>query len=325
MNDLSIVVVSYNTRDLLRACLRSAFDGLQRSGLQGEVWVVDNASADGSADMARAEFPQARVIANAENRGFAAANNQAVAQSDSRHVMLLNSDAEVRGDALGVMVRALDGRPKVGAVGARLVYADGSFQHSAFRFPGFAQILLDFFPMHHRLLDSRLNGRYPRRLYEGTEPFPVDHPLGAALMVRAETIRQVGPLNDGFFMYCEEIDWCWRMRKAGWEVLCVPTAEVMHHGAQTTRKFREEMFVALWRSRFRLYEKHRGPRYTAWVRRWVRMLLRMDSSRIESRLARGEIAEDEARALLSGYARVAALEKRGSATEPHRAQRKTED
>jgi hypothetical protein len=307
MQDLSIIVVSYNTRDLLRACLRSAFEGLEPSGLRGEVWVVDNASSDGSADMARAEFPLARVIANAENRGFAAANNQAIAESDARHVMLLNSDAEVRGDALGELVRALDARPRVGAVGARLVYADGSFQHSAFRFPGFAQILLDFFPLHHRLLDSRLNGRYPRRLYAGTQPFPVDHPLGAALMARSEAIRQVGPLDGGFFMYCEEIDWCWRMHKAGWDVLCVPAAEVMHHGAGTTRKFREEMFVALWRSRFRLYEKHRGPRYTAWVRSWVRFLMRVDGIRIRRRLARGEVAEDEARVLLSGYARVAAL------------------
>lgn len=307
MNDLSIIIVSYNTRELLRACLRSAFDGLQRAGLRGEVWVVDNASSDGSADMARAEFPLARVIANADNRGFAAANNQAIAESDARYVMLLNSDAEVRGDALGELVRALDARPRVAAVGARLVYADGSFQHSAFRFPGFAQILLDFFSLHHRLLDSQVNGRYPRSLYAGTEPFPVDHPLGAALMARSETIRQVGPLDDGFFMYCEEIDWCWRMRKAGWDVLCVPTAEVMHHGAGTTRKFREEMFVALWRSRFRLYAKHRGPRYTAWVRSWVRLLMRVDGTRIRRRLARSEMAEGEAQALLSGYARVAEL------------------
>ncbi|MDH7488084.1 MAG: glycosyltransferase family 2 protein [Anaerolineae bacterium] len=307
MNDLSIIIVSYNSRELTRACLRSAFDGLARSGLRGEVWVVDNASSDGSADMVRAEFPQARLIANAENRGFAAANNQAIAQSDARHILLLNSDAEVRGDALGEMVRVLDARPRVGAVGARLVYPDGSFQHSAFRFPGFAQIFLDFFPLHPRLLDSRLNGRYPRRLYAGTEPFAVDHPLGAALMARGETVRQVGPLDDGFFMYCEEIDWCWRMRKVGWDVLCVPTAEVMHHGGGTTRKFREEMFVALWRSRFRLYEKHRGPRYAAWVRRWVRLLTRVDGARIRRKLARGDIAEGEARALLSAYARVAEL------------------
>ncbi len=307
MQDLSIIIVSYNSRELTRACLRSAFAGLERSGLRGEVWVVDNASADGSVDMVRAEFPLARVIANAENRGFAAANNQAIAESDARHIMLLNSDAEVRGDALGTLVRVLDERPGVGAVGARLVYPDGSFQHSAFRFPGFAQIFLDFFPVHHRLLDSRLNGRYPRRLYEGTEPFPVDHPLGAALMVRGETVQQVGMLDEGFFMYCEEIDWCWRMRKAGWEVLCAPAAEVMHHGAGTTRRFREEMFVALWRSRFRLYEKHRGARYAAAVRRWVRMLMRLDARRIEGRLARGEIAEDEARALLSAYARAAEL------------------
>jgi hypothetical protein len=307
MNDLSIIIVSYNTRDLTRACVRSALDGLARSGLRGEVWVVDNASADGSADMVRAEFPQARLIVNADNRGFAAANNQAIARSDARHIMLLNSDAEVRGDALGAMVRVLDAHPKVGAVGARLVYPDGSFQHSAFRFPGFAQIFLDFFPLHPRLLDSRVNGRYPRRLYAGAEPFPVDHPLGAALMVRAETVRQVGLLDEGFFMYCEEIDWCWRMRKAGWEVLCVPTAEVMHHGAGTTRRFREEMFVALWRSRFRLYEKHRGAGYARWVRRWVRLLMRADGARIRRRLARGQIAQDEARALLSAYARVAAL------------------
>ncbi len=313
---LAVVIVSYQTCELLRNCLRTLDDSLRRSpDLQGEIWVVDNASKDGSAEMVARAFPQVRLLALPENVGFVRANNQALralgfdtaSTSQPDYVFLLNPDTEVLADAPARLARFLEKTPGAGLAGPRLLYPDGRLQHSAFAFPSLAQVFFDFFPLHGRLLESRWNGRYPKQWYDKGEPFPVDFILGAAMMARGEAVAQVGLLDERFFMYCEEIDWCWRMRKAGWDVLCVPTAVVMHHGAGTTRKFREEMFVALWRSRFRLYEKHRGARYAAWVRRWVRVLMGADGVRIKRRLVRGEIAPDEARALLSAYARVAGL------------------
>jgi GT2 family glycosyltransferase len=223
--DLSIVVVSYNTRQLLKECLDSVYASLAESILVSEVVVVDNASQDGSAVMVRKHFPRFRLIANEDNRGFAAANNQALralgyGTGDTSHpplpkyAMLLNPDTIVGRRALTTLVRFMDENPKAGACGARLLHSDGSFQHSAFAFPTLLQVFLDFFPINYRLTDSRANGRYPRRLYRAGEPFPIDHPLGAALMVRREAIEQVGLLDEGFFMYCEEIDWCLRLKGA---------------------------------------------------------------------------------------------------------------
>jgi len=311
--DLVTVTVSYNTRDLLAECLESLFAGLERSALSAQVWVVDNASTDGSADMARQRFPEVHLIAHDENLGFAAGNNLALREMDlgqatsPRHVLFLNPDARVVGDALGVLVRFLDRTPQAGVAGARLVNGDGSFQHSAFAFPGLTQIFLDFFPLHHRLLDSRLNGRYPRALYKAGEPFAVDHPLGAALMVRREALTQVGGFDERFFMYCEEIDLCREIEDAGWEVYCVPQAEIVHLAAQSTRQFRDRMFVALWRSRFLMFEKHENPLFRWLARRVVRLGLRAEARRARAAHRRGEITARELEGRLAAYRQVAAL------------------
>lgn len=311
--DLGIVIVSWNVRELLNRCLDSVYTGLSRSNLRGEVWVVDNASSDGSAEMVRRQFPQAHLIANTENRGFAAANNQALRAMEfghapsPRYVMLLNPDTEVREDALGTLVRFMDETPTAGVCGARLSYPDGSFQHSAFAFPSLAQVFLDFFPLHWRLLELRLNGRYPRRLYERGEPFAIDHPLGAAMMVRWETIAQVGLLDEGYRIYVEEIDWCMRIKRAGWAVYCVPRAEVIHHEAQSTRQVRPQMIVALWRSRFYLFEKHYSPAFRWIVRHIVRAGMRAEAGRALRAYQRGELSAEELLARLAAYEEAATL------------------
>ncbi len=307
--DLGIVIVSFNTRELTCNCLDSVYRALGASGLKAHVWVVDNASCDGSAEAIRARFPQATLIASVENLGFARGNNLAfehIAQSGDlpRHVLLLNPDTLVSDDAFAQMVAFLDEHPRVGAVGAQLSYADGSFQHGAFHFPTLWMAFFDFWPINYRLLDSRLNGRYPRHWYEAGEPFPIDHPLGAALMIRWEALQRVGPLDAGYFMYCEEIDWCHRLKAAGWEIYCVPRARVIHLGGQSARQFRDEMFVALWRSRFRLFEKYYSPLYQKLVRVIVRAGLASASRRVRESLRKGEIGEQEARARLAAYRRV---------------------
>ncbi len=266
--DLAIVIVSWNVRLLLRSCLTSVYQSLYASSLEGqelsaEVWVVDNNSTDGTPEMVRDRFPQVRLIANPENRGFAGGSNQALEEAlgeNPRFVLLLNPDTAVRDRALETLVRFLEGTPRAGMAGARLVYGDGSFQHSAFRFPGLSQIIFDLFPLPQRLHDTRLNGRYPRDWYAaGAPPFRVDHPLGAAMLVRRETIEAVGLLDTGFYMYCEEIDWAMRMWASGWEVYCVPAAEVVHYGGQSTSQIRARSFIDLWRSRHRLYIKYYSP------------------------------------------------------------------
>jgi GT2 family glycosyltransferase len=205
------------------------------------------------------------------------------------------------------MTRYLDNTPHAGAVGARLVHGDGSFQHSAFAFPGLAQIFFDFFSFHHRLSDSRLNGRYPRSLYDAEVPFEVDHPLGAALMVRSETLAGVGRFDDRFFMYCEEIDLCRRIRSAGWQVFCVPEAVIVHLVGQSTGQFREEMFVALWRSRFLMYDKHESAAFRWVARRLVRLGLWAEGRRARTACRRSEIDRAELERRLSALQEVASL------------------
>jgi N-acetylglucosaminyl-diphospho-decaprenol L-rhamnosyltransferase len=307
--DLAIVIVSYNTRELTLACLASVFQALEASGLKGEVWVVDNASADGSAAAIRARFPQVHLWASEENLGFAGGVNRMLAELEQlaeppRHVLLLNPDTLVAQDALGHLVQFMDATPRAGVAGAQLRYGDGSFQHGAFRFPTLLMALFDFWVPHPRLLDSPLNGRYPRRLYARGRPFPVDHPLGAALLIRWEALRQVGPLDEGFFMYCEEVDWCRRAKAAGWQVYCVPQAIITHFAGQSARQFRERMFVALWRSRYRLFRKHYGPLYCTLARWIVHAGLALEMHRLRRRLLRGELGAQEAEARLAAYRQV---------------------
>jgi len=260
---LTVIIVSWNVRDLLMACLRSLQADLERAGLTADIWVVDNGSADSTPEAVARDFPTVRLIARRDNPGFAAANNQALRAaldaSPPRYFWLLNPDTEVLPGATTALIAAMETHPRVGVSGAKLLYPDGTLQHSAFRFPGLVQLAFDLFPFPPRLYETRLNGRYPRRLYDGDVPFFVDHPLGAAMMVRRETVEQVGLLDEEYRIYCEEIDWCWRMRRAGWRALCVPTARVVHHAGRSTGQVPVSSFVNLWTSRARLYARHHGP------------------------------------------------------------------
>lgn len=273
MTHLAIIIVSYNTCDLLRNCLHSVFKAAESSDqhLNVSVMVVDNASTDESAAMVEAEFPQVSLIASAQNLGFTKANNLALhrlgfgAQSSAEFapefVLLLNPDTEVSETALWQMVSTLQGSAQAGVCGARLSYGDGTFQHGAFHFPGWTQVALDLFPLHsipglHRLYSGAVNGRYAEQLWNGEDPFTVDFVLGAALMVKTEAIRQVGLLDEAFFMYCEEMDWCLRIHHAGWQILAVPIAHVTHYEGQSSRQVRWASFTRLWKSRLRFYAKH---------------------------------------------------------------------
>jgi N-acetylglucosaminyl-diphospho-decaprenol L-rhamnosyltransferase len=276
MLDLAIIIVSWNVRDYLADCLRSVYADLDRCRLKGEIWVVDNNSTDGTQELLRDVFPSTRLVANDHNPGFGAANNQGMAAAASdgqgpRYFLLLNPDTLVRPGALGELVKSMDSIPEAGLAGARLTYADGRFQQSAFRFPGLAQLTFDLYPLPARLYESRLNGRYPRRHYNPNgNPFQVDHTLGAAMMVRRDVAEATGGFDESFHMYCEEIDWCWRIRSAGWAIYSVPKAEIVHFGGVSTKQIKARSIVSLWQSRAYLYRRHHGRIKYSLARRLVR-------------------------------------------------------
>lgn len=333
MHTLAVIIISYNTRDLLRACLRSVLTSAQVSAdtLQVEVLVVDNASQDGSAVLVRQDFPQVRLVALNENRGFTGGNNLALrllgfndAQPPTSisalpdFVLLLNPDTEVIGDALATLVQTLIAHPQAGICGANLRYGDGTFQHGAFHFPSLFQVLLDFFPLvrvpgTQRLHNSRWNGRYPAALWQGQQAFAVDFVLGAALLARGAAIRQAGLLDEGYFMYCEEIDWCLRFHDAGWQVLAAPTALITHHEGRSSRQVRWAAFERLWRSRFRFYAKY--PQHYSTSYRWlVRQLARVGvlyrRRLAQRRFARGEITPEQFQAELVAYRAILRMDDR---------------
>jgi N-acetylglucosaminyl-diphospho-decaprenol L-rhamnosyltransferase len=299
--DLGIVVVNWNVREMVAACLRSVQAELVTSGLKAEIWVVDNASTDGSVEMLRRDFPDIQLIASDKNLGFAAGNNAALRamnfdrphnnEADSRPaaVLLLNPDTEIHPGALQTLVDFFNNTPEAGVAGARLLYGDGSFQHSAFDFPGLWQLAIELLPVPGRLVESRLNGRYPRSLYEQGRPFRVGHPLGAAMWVRAEAIEQAGLLDERFHMYAEEVDWCQRMVSAGWAAYCVPTATVTHYGGQSTTQVESQSFVNLWTSRRRFYGKHYGPLKVWLAAQIVRLGMARKASQDREAARRGEL------------------------------------
>jgi hypothetical protein len=257
--ELTIVIVNWNTRDLLLGCLRSI--GQHPPARSYEVWVVDNGSADGSGAAVRAQFPAVRVVANDANVGFAAANNQAIRASRSRYVLLLNSDTVVRSGALELMCAYLDQHIAVGAVGCRLLNPDGTPQRSCWRgYPGLRSAAIEGFYLW-RLL-PRLVERQEIALRTAREPQPVDHLLGACLLVRRAAIDAVGMLDEGYFLFLEETDWCQRIATAGWRIVFLPEPEVIHFGQQSMRQIPARTLPIFYASLCR-FVRRRGGRGVA--------------------------------------------------------------
>ena len=280
MVDLSAVVVSWNVRDLLRRCLCSLLQapGFELQGVTGagdppaparrlEIVVVDNGSGDGSVEMVRGEFPGVRLVANEANRGFTAANNQGLALSRGRWLLLLNPDAELVGDALSTMVEYMQAHPDVGALGPQLRYPDGSLQPSRRRFPTFATALVESTVIQEWWADNGLLRRYYMADTRDDAVQPVDWVVGACLLIRREAYDQVGGLDEGFFMYSEEMDWCRRLKSAGWEVVYLPTATVIHHEGKSSEQVVPARHIHFQSSKVRYFHKHHG-RLQAEALRW---------------------------------------------------------
>jgi N-acetylglucosaminyl-diphospho-decaprenol L-rhamnosyltransferase len=299
--DLGIVIVSWNVRHLLAACLDSVYLDLAQTGsqLKAVVCVVDNGSSDDSAAMLRAQFPNTLLV-EAENVGMGAGNNRGLRVLMDRHkpfaLLVLNPDTVVRPGALRDLVSFLRHNPRAGVAAPKLLNPDGSLQHAGFHFPALGQALFDLFPPPDRLarlMDTPLNGRYPAAAYASGTPFQVEHTLGAAFAVRADAAAECGLFDETFHMYCEEIDWQWRLAGAGWERWIVPSAEVIHYGGRSATQVPAESFVRLWTSRRRLYYRYHSPALNAVLNPLVRLAMRQRIRANHRRSQRGQISADE--------------------------------
>ncbi|MCY3945953.1 MAG: glycosyltransferase family 2 protein [Anaerolineaceae bacterium] len=274
MADLGIVILNWNTRDLLRRCLQTvlASEGVERF----RVVVVDNASSDDSVAMLRQEFPQVGVIANPVNSGYPAGNNLGLRQlgyedagrvreDAPRHAMLLNPDTEVPPDALARLVDYMDARPEIGIAGPRLMLPDGSLdlacrrsfpspQLSLYRFTGLARL----FPRHRQF------GRYNMTFADPGQELEVDAVVGACMIVRREAIAQAGLLDEDFFMYGEDLDWAWRIKAAGWKVYYQPQVVVQHVKRAASRQSRRASHE-FQRAMLIFYRKHYRRSTPLWL------------------------------------------------------------
>ncbi|MGB5931484.1 MAG: glycosyltransferase family 2 protein [Anaerolineae bacterium] len=261
--DLSIVIISWNVRELLRRCLDSiqeSLKGEKGEGLLVETIIFDNGSTDGSADMVREDFPRVHLMESEVNLGFTKGNNLAIGQSEGRYILLLNPDTEVVGDALGTMVAYMEAHPRVGALGPQLLNPDGTTQSSRRRFPTLATAFLESTVLQPWFQGSGILKRYYVLDRPDNEIQPVDWVVGAALLIRRVALHQVGPLDEEFFMYSEELEWCYRLKAQGWEVVYLPTAQVVHQEGRSSEQVLPARHIHFQRSKVLFFKRYYGWR-----------------------------------------------------------------
>lgn len=272
---VGVAIVSYNTCGLLRACLQS----LRRCALPLAVAVVDNGSRDESLEMVRTEFPDVLLIDPGENLGFAKGTNLGMQRlievyPAMQYMLMLNPDTVVHDGAIEALVSFLLAHPRVAVVSPQLRNPDGTLQRAAFRFPTPLMTFFDLFPPGDispgRFYDSWWHGRYPQEV-KGDAPFAIDHPLGACMLTRVDVLNRIGMLDESYFMYVEEVDWCRRVRAAGWAIWQEPAAVVTHVGGASSQQFKAAMLTALWQSRRLYWQRWATPQELRWHQFWLRL------------------------------------------------------
>jgi len=259
MNDpvLSIIIVSYNVRQLLLNCIKSIL--AHTTGILYEIIVVDNASSDGTIEAVKKCFPKVQIIANRENVGFASANNQGYAISKGEFLLLLNPDTLIKPGAIKSVLEFMIKTPDAGIAGCRLLNPDGTLQKSIRRFPSVREHIARAF-----FLDRVILSEYRTNIFYRKRPFKIDYCTGAFMMVRRESLGDLPLLNSEFFMYAEEKDLAMRLKKSGWKTYFVPFGEIVHFGEQSTRQMATEMFLELQKSQVIFFRKHYSIVY-AWA------------------------------------------------------------
>lgn len=249
--DLSIIIVNWNTKSLLLQCLESIDQTCKR--VATEIFVVDNGSTDGSGEAVRERFPKVTLIQNQKNVGFAMANNQALRLSRGNYLLLLNPDTKMKDGAIERLLSFMESSSEAGVVGAQLLNDDGSRQNSIANFPSLATELFN-----KSLLRWLFPKQFPGKERDYSNPVEVDSVIGACMMVRREAMDQVGLLDEEYFLFLEETDWCYRMKKAGWKVYHIPGAEIYHSQGKSAEQDKKRAKVEYYRSRYHFFKKNRG-------------------------------------------------------------------
>lgn len=254
--DLSIIIVSWNVKDYLRQCLRSI--RAHTKDMSYEIFVVDNHSSDGSAEMVGREFPEVHLVENADNYGFAKANNQALVKAKGRFVLFLNPDTELLGNALKDMVVFMDSHPEASGMAPKLVYDDRSLQRSCRRFPSIFTDLMESLYLDERFPNSPFFNRYRYGGWQFNDMRIVDQPAGASLLFRKSLLDGIGGMDERFFMYFEEVDLCYRVKKSGGNIFFVPSVTMVHHANKSTEQARSNMSERFIGSKLLFFDKNYG-------------------------------------------------------------------
>ena len=253
---LSIIIVSWNVREDLLRCMRSIDEN--KPSCTFEIIIVDNASTDDTANMIKKSFSEVKLITNHQNRGFAAANNQAIEQSQGEYVLLLNPDTILHPKSLDILVRFMDNNKDVGACGPKLLNDDGTTQRSVRHFPDFCSALYRNTIFRTLRLFHKQYHRYRMLDFSYDRQMEVDILMGAALMTRRSIINEIGAMDESFFMYYEEADLCYRIKQAGWHITFIPTAVITHLGGQSSGQIPVRTRIRMLKSLLIFFRKHRG-------------------------------------------------------------------
>jgi len=254
--DVSIIIVNWNTREFLKKCLESIYD--HTSGFEFETIVIDNNSQDDSVAMIKTEFPTVILIQNKKNLGYPAAVNQGINIARGSYILLMNSDVLILDNAIGVLLNYARQKPDAAAVGCRILNPDSSLQQSCLMYPSILNLLLWGTLLHRLFPRNKFFGREDMTWWGADDDRPVEVIKGCFMLIDKNAIQTVGPMDQNFFMYAEETDWCCRCKKAGYQILFTPNAQIIHYGAQSTKFAPLKMKLKLRFSTLRFIKKHKG-------------------------------------------------------------------
>jgi len=259
--DLSIIIVNYNTRRLTLDCLHSVYASV--TGYTYEVLLIDNNSSDDSVSSIRNEFPQVGLIENKENAGFSRANNQGIRLARGQYILLLNSDTIVEPDTFQIMLDYMNRHPEIGAAGCKVVLPDGSLDKACKRgFPTPSASFYYAFGFSKLFPDRPRFNQYQLGYLNPDEEYEVDCLVGAFMMVRRKTIEEVGMLDEEFFMYGEDVDWCYRIKEAGWQIYYYPRTKIIHYKGASSRRKPYKIIYEFHRAMILFHRKHYKRNYS---------------------------------------------------------------
>lgn len=268
MMDVSIIIVNYNTKELLKQTIESVINNTK--GLEYEIIVVDNASVDGSIELIKNEFKDVLLIENKNNLGFSKANNIGIKKSNGKYVLLLNSDTVVLDKTIKICFDYMEENIDIGALGCKVVLNDGRLDHACKRgFPTPSASLYYMLKLNKFFPKSKKFGQYTMSYVGEDEISEVDSLMGAFMMVRKDVIDKIGLLDEDFFMYGEDIDWCFRIKEAGYKVVYFPKAKIIHYKGASSRKKKYKTLYEFHRAMYLFYNKHYLKKYNILIALFV--------------------------------------------------------